>query len=113
VRTRKELTAEDFLRVVGGTPGNGAVVPHSNGSSTHQLKEETVAVIEVVVETAAVVREQVTISQEDAACQNGQKGSSRNGYQQASSPRPTKSEAPSSWFERLQRCSTWPPLPPV
>jgi SpoVK/Ycf46/Vps4 family AAA+-type ATPase len=106
----EELTPEDFLRAARINPGNGDVMPHGNG--THQPEEDLEAVrAEEMIEEAAMVAVTVTNGKEDAVCQNGLKASSRNGYQQAPSPRQTKSEAPSSWFERLQRCSTWPPLP--
>ncbi len=109
----EELIEADFLRAVGLTPAvlgrNG-----SNGNGTHQSKEHGAAVLaEERVEEAAMVAATVTNGKEGEVCRNGQKASSRTGYQQAPSRPQTKSAAPVSWFERLRRCPSFPPLPSV
>jgi SpoVK/Ycf46/Vps4 family AAA+-type ATPase len=108
----EELTPEDFLRAVSITPGNSEVMSNGNGNGASTPKEELDAVVaEEIVEEAAMAAATVTNGKEDERCQNGQNGSC-NGYQQAPSPPQTRSQEPVSWFERLQRCPTWPPLPP-
>jgi SpoVK/Ycf46/Vps4 family AAA+-type ATPase len=106
VRTRKELTVEDFLRAVGITPSTGDVV--TNGNGAHPLEAETESLMaeemtgQPVAGTAAAQQRK-----EDDLWQSP----SHNGSRQEPSPPMTKSRLLVRLFELWEGCLALPRPP--